>query len=599
MTSPACSAKRRFTAQIRKGYDHVQRGRRLPDHRRISPPPRGRSPLWLPYCCVISSVVEEVKLLVAVRVPESSDRSWHCDLLKRINAVPMVTAQVIWGARQKPLPFALRCVFDPSRERSTYEAAASERSSMVEQASSSEADSPKPDILLDLCGGVAEGYCPTWSLMADGEDVESGVLSSIVRGRAPVIYIFDRSAGDVIASARPHTEANGKIYQVFEEYMQVAQRLVCGAVAGCRTSVGDRPPRVADELGLGDLARYARSRLTHDVVKGAYRTLCYAPHWRVGWRIVDGADIVDLKEMPCTAWNELPDDGFHFYADPFPIEVNGRIVLFVEDFDHRVGRGVISAVEFNSSGPVSRPVPVLSSSAHFSYPFVFQHDGEIWMVPESASARRVELYRAKRFPDVWEHEAVLLNDVEASDATLIRVDGRWWMMATVRFEGGSYSDALCLWSAEKITGPWIAHRKNPVLVDAAAARPAGRVVSRGGSLIRPVQDCRLGYGAALALAKITRLDEAAFEQSVVASIKPGPSWRGTRLHTLNRAGKLEFIDGSSRSYKAGAYLRRWTGRRLREGSSGEAECQSVLAGSRCGWPMRSSAAEAPAGWCSR
>jgi hypothetical protein len=124
------------------------------------------------------------------------------------------------------------------------------------------------------------------------------------------------------------------------------------------------------------------------------------------------------------------------------------------------------------------------------------------------------------------------------------------MTATVRDGGGSYSDALHLWSARSFRGPWTPHRKNPVLIDTAAARPAGRVVERGERLIRPVQDCRRGYGAALALAEITRLDDNRFEQSVVSVLEPGKSWPGRRLHTVNRAGRLECIDGSAISFRA-------------------------------------------------
>jgi hypothetical protein len=118
------------------------------------------------------------------------------------------------------------------------------------------------------------------------------------------------------------------------------------------------------------------------------------------------------------------------------------------------------------------------------------------------------------------------------------------MLATVRGETGSYSDVLHAWSADQPAGPWRPHRRNPLLVDIASARPAGHVVCRGGNLIRPVQDCRDGYGAALGLARITRLDDDGFAQSVDTVLRPGPAWPGRRLHTLNRTGRLECIDGS-------------------------------------------------------
>jgi hypothetical protein len=141
---------------------------------------------------------------------------------------------------------------------------------------------------------------------------------------------------------------------------------------------------------------------------------------------------------------------------------------------------------------------------------------------------------------------VLLRDVDANDATPFRHDGRWWLSATVRHRG-SCSDALHLWFADRLTGPWVPHAHNPVLVDIASARPAGLPERSDGRLLRPVQDGRRGYGAALAVAEVETLDPTSFVQRVVARVPPGPSWPGSRLHTVNRAGRLEVIDGSARS----------------------------------------------------
>jgi len=266
----------------------------------------------------------------------------------------------------------------------------------------------------------------------------------------------------------------------------------------------------------------------------------------VGWRLVDGPGVADLGRLPDSGWQTLADDGLHFYADPFPVVVGGRTHLFVEDFDHRLGRGVISVVELDDRGPLDTPRPVLEHDVHLSYPMVLADGGELWMIPETSGAGRVELHRAVRFPDKWVLEAVLLDDVVASDATAFRHGDRWWLMATVH-TGGSFSDALHVWHAPSLRGPWTAHVANPVLLDIAGARPAGHVVHRNGRLLRPAQDGSSGYGGALTLAEVVRLDPTTFEQRLVARIAPGPQWPGSRLHTLNRAGRLEVIDGSARS----------------------------------------------------
>ncbi|MBL7406346.1 formyl transferase, partial [Escherichia coli] len=82
----------------------------------------------------------------------------------------------------------------------------------------------------------------------------------------------------------------------------------------------------------------------------------------------------------------------------------------------------------------------LELETHLSYPFVFEADGQVWMIPESHASGTIDLYRATDFPRGWVHEAVLLDGVVAGDATLLQHGGRWWMFATVRAGGGSYSD---------------------------------------------------------------------------------------------------------------------------------------------------------------
>lgn len=161
-------------------------------------------------------------------------------------------------------------------------------------------------------------------------------------------------------------------------------------------------------------------------------------------------------------------------------------------------------------------------------------------------------------------ESVLLTDIEASDATVIQHDGHFWLFAATRDGGGSWSDTLSIFYARDLLGPWLPHPRNPILVDQASARPAGAMVVRNGRLWRPVQDCTNGYGTGIGLAEINRLDLDGFEQTVHAVLRPDPAWPGRRLHTLNRSGRLECIDGaahSPRSRLLARPLQSWSGRR--------------------------------------
>jgi hypothetical protein len=174
---------------------------------------------------------------------------------------------------------------------------------------------------------------------------------------------------------------------------------------------------------------------------------------------------------------------------------------------------------------------------------VFEHQGRVYMIPESFQRRRVELYRAVRFPDQWELEAVLLDGVAAADATILSHLGRLYLFATVSVEEASSWDALHIWTAERLAGPWVELPDRPVVADALGARPAGAFYHRAGVLYRPAQDCRTGYGAGLALARVDRLDPEGFAQTIETVIHPSGAWPGIALHTVNYADEIEVVDG--------------------------------------------------------
>ncbi|GJE19051.1 glucosamine inositolphosphorylceramide transferase family protein [Methylobacterium marchantiae] len=484
-------------------------------------------------------------------------RRWHICLLERITALPGLEVEVDRSPGPGGLPDKAALLFrlEALLKRLSLDGLSSPApaSTLAGYPESSAAAS----CILDLCGDASGGpKLPIWRLSFDGIAGEGALLASLLAGRSPVAALSTN--GRIIASGRFGAEDRGTMLTAFEDGLIRSITLIVGALSGARpllqqsASVSpDAPVLTVRTIGARTAKMAARL-----IIRRLYY-LCYrAPHWRVGWRRLTGPDLVDLRTHPSSGWKDLPDDGRRFYADPFGIEHEGRTVLFVEDFPHATGKALISAVTFDMNGPIGTPVPVLEEPHHLSYPFVFEREGSFWMIPESCANDTVDLYRATAFPGGWVKEATLLRGVTASDSTLLERDGRWWMFATVRDQPadvgggpilGSYHDSLHLWSASDFRGPWTPHAGNPVLIDIASARPAGRIVERDGVLIRPVQDCRLGYGEALALARIDRLDDEGYAQTVETILRSGPLFPGTRLHTLNRASAFEFIDGSARS----------------------------------------------------
>lgn len=243
------------------------------------------------------------------------------------------------------------------------------------------------------------------------------------------------------------------------------------------------------------------------------------------------------------------------WADPFPIEKDGRYFVFFEELPFSSSKAHISMIELKRDGSHSAPVRVLERDYHLSYPFLIEQDGALLMIPETAQNGTVEVYRCVDFPLRWRLERVLLEGVRCVDATFHRAPDRWWMFANATAvgresgrgdSGGMFDDELHLFHAERLLGDWQPHRRNPVKSDARCARPAGNLYWQRGALYRPAQICVPLYGAGLSINRVLRLTPHDYAERQVERILPARSSGVLGLHTVNRAGDLTVIDAFAR-----------------------------------------------------
>jgi len=233
-----------------------------------------------------------------------------------------------------------------------------------------------------------------------------------------------------------------------------------------------------------------------------------------------------------------------FWADPHVVERDGTYYVFLEEYLYSTRLGHISVMEIDNEGGYTDPVPVLKGDDHLSYPFVFEHEGDTYMVPETLARRSIELYRCRRFPDQWEFVHALISDIDAVDATLVAHGGRWWLFVSVRSDPGStVSEDLYLYHADSpLSRDWTPHPASPVVQDPRRARPAGGLFERDGKLFRPGQIGVPRYGYGVVVHEITELSESAYDEQVVRSIVPDPDSSFEGSHTLSWAPGLIVMD---------------------------------------------------------
>jgi hypothetical protein len=274
----------------------------------------------------------------------------------------------------------------------------------------------------------------------------------------------------------------------------------------------------------------------------AYRRNCLRDTWYLMYDLGNSGDLAFCnfrKIMP-------PKD--RFWADPHVIRHGNRYYVFVEEYIHDVKRGHISVIEIDENGLYTTPVPVLKTPYHLSYPFVFEHDGRYYMVPESAENRTIDLYECVSFPDLWEFKLTLMRNVKALDTTLLHHRGKWWMFSAIAEHEAAFPQVeLFLFSSDTLlTEEWQPHPLSPIVSDIKRARPAGRVFERGGRLYRPSQDCSRGYGYGFDLNEILVLSATDYVEQQRFSARPFWDRAVQASHTFSTAGALTVIDAFTR-----------------------------------------------------
>lgn len=272
--------------------------------------------------------------------------------------------------------------------------------------------------------------------------------------------------------------------------------------------------------------------------------------WQVGIVPVALPDLVPERlraERERIVW--LPDAGrWRYLADPFGLVRGDALHVFVEAFDYRIKRATLERHEFGLADLRWRGrTTVLDKPFHLSYPQVFEHEGDTWMVPETYQADEIALYRATdESLDHWERECALIGGVPGADASLIEYQGRWWMFYTLVGPGARDQRELHVAHARALAGPWVPLASNPVRVNREGARPAGQpFIGRDGVLTLPVQDSSTGYGGATRQLRFPVLTPERVEIEAGAERLTGDLASDTHtagLHTLNGCGPFTLID---------------------------------------------------------
>jgi hypothetical protein len=466
---------------------------------------------------------------------------WHLWLAEALAEVPGNEVSCAFAAGRRPLPSICRLLLE--LERLVYGFRENGATDLVEAALRSLPRHPADEVnvVIDLSG---EEPLPAGrrvlTPLFNGVPGEIGVMAALANDQDLLVDLHDTARPSRPWMARPASVDREVFAASLDSALSCAVPLILKALreeTGSTASGVPRPRTAVPPLGALSAFAWATSTVASKAIRFLDILARGGRTWGIGWRFDQSASLLDQREA---AFRVLTGDTHSYLADPFPFRHQGQDFIFVEQYLYSKNRGCIAVVAADRNGTVGAPQIVLEEPHHLSYPFVFEQDGQIWMIPESGAARNVSLYRAAEFPYRWTREACLIEGIEGYDTTLLHHKGGFWFFVSPRLWKSTSWDVLSLYRAESLTGSWTPHAENPVLIDATLSRPAGAFIRRGGRTLRPVQDCSRGYGGAVTFCQIDALGESEFAQTPVSRIRSGTF--GCHTYNYNHRSGLEVID---------------------------------------------------------
>lgn len=241
-----------------------------------------------------------------------------------------------------------------------------------------------------------------------------------------------------------------------------------------------------------------------------------------------------------------------FWADPFVVYENDKYYIFFESCPTDSNFiGTICCMELDENGNYTPPVTILEKPYHLSYPFVFQWDGDYYMIPETYQDKNIQLYKCTDFPYQWEFEYNLMDDIIASDVTIFFMNDRWWLFTVIQNDRRifDWTELYIFYADSPVSKEWTPHALNPVISNVQSARPAGKIFRNNGSFFRPSQDCSARYGYGVRINQILKLTPQEYQEKEVTFLEPNWDKKIKAIHTYNQEKKLTVIDGELKSLK--------------------------------------------------
>lgn len=229
----------------------------------------------------------------------------------------------------------------------------------------------------------------------------------------------------------------------------------------------------------------------------------------------------------------------NYLADPFVAYFRGVWHLYYEIYNSdSVPTAVIGHSTSHDGGSSWKFEGIaLDPGWHISFPFVFEHADNLWMVPNldpDNGGEKIRLYRSEEGYSF--DEVAIIAEVEPTptDRVVFKFEDRWWLIVAA---SGEDQEELVFFSESLTNESWTPHESNPVSIGKPRI-PGGSPIVGNDSIIMFFQDGPHYYGESVEAFEIVELtptkyeDQRLCQSSVIGPSKRKIGWNSGRMHTF-------------------------------------------------------------------
>ena len=233
-------------------------------------------------------------------------------------------------------------------------------------------------------------------------------------------------------------------------------------------------------------------------------------------------------------------------ADPFVFEKDNKVFLFFEYTNMKKGKSFLASTQIFPDIH-DKPHVIYEFKGHTSYPCIFEHNGNLYIIPETIDSKNVYLLRCVEWPYIWKNDGIILKDFECVDSTIAYVDKRLCVFLYTIEKRDLPSNSRKLYIADfDIDNKKICNIKMVKEYKTKDGRPGGHCLYLNGKMYRTVQPGNKFYGEKIEFSEFC-FEKNEYRENLVAEIKPSNiklncniPFKG--IHTYNRSLHYEVID---------------------------------------------------------